>query len=203
MGLSSDGQAGDGVYGVILPALNQNAILHYYIKATDDQSQESRLPRCESQELFVGGSDLPLAINEFLASNDAAHADEQGEFDDWLEIYNYGTDPIYLGDKYLSDKPDRPDKWAMPDIWIDPNEYLLFWADEDGDQGVMHTNFKLSKGGEFIGIFDADSTNFAMIDGLEFSAQDTDISYGRIPNGTGPWQTMSPTPGASNTFFLH
>lgn len=197
-GMNLDGQAGDGVYGLIIPALNQSAILHYYIKATDDQSQESLLPRCETGRLFVGRSDISLAINEFMAKNEASLTDSAGEFDDWIELYNYGTSPIYLGDKYLSDKPDRPNKWQMPDLWIQPDEYMLIWADEDGFQGPTHANFKLSAGGESLGIYDTDSTEYAIIDEISFDVQQADLSYGRIPNGTGTWQSMSPSPGASN-----
>ncbi|MEM7369566.1 MAG: CotH kinase family protein [Bacteroidota bacterium] len=62
-GMNLDGQAGDGLYGVIISSLNQAGILHYFIKATDDQGQESLLPRCGMRKLFVGRSNISLAIN--------------------------------------------------------------------------------------------------------------------------------------------
>ncbi|UCF16028.1 MAG: hypothetical protein JSW59_00935, partial [Phycisphaerales bacterium] len=37
---------------------------------------------------------MPLAINEFMASNRNFMQDPQGQFDDWIEIHNYGPDPI-------------------------------------------------------------------------------------------------------------
>ena len=35
---------------------------------------------------------IPLVINEFLASNNSTSgiSDPQGEYDDWIEIYNFG-----------------------------------------------------------------------------------------------------------------
>ena len=140
-----------------------------------------------------------IAINEFMASNQTTIADEFGEFDDWLELYNYGDDAVFLGDKYLSDKPDNPTKWQLPEMTLEADEYLLIWVDEDGPQGNLHTNFKLSADGEFIGIFAGDAADNALIDGLEFGEQTPDISFGRLPNGTGEFQSLQPTPGTSNT----
>ena len=197
-GMSQDGQANDGIYGVLIPSFNQPELLHYVIKATDNQNQESSFPGCDSEQIFVGGSPLALAINEFMALNSSTLTDSAGEFDDWIELYNYGNTAIYLGDKYLSDKPNQPNKWSMPDEWIQPGEYLIFWADEDGSQGAMHANFKLSGSGETLGIYDTDSSNYAVIDEITFDAQEEDISYGRLPDGTGSWQSLNPTPGASN-----
>ena len=42
--------------------------------------------------------------------------DNAGEFDDWIEIFNADNKTIWLGDKYLTDNPESPDKWKMPDI---------------------------------------------------------------------------------------
>lgn len=83
-------------------------------------------------------------------------------------------------------------------IW--PGEYLLFWADNDEEQGPTHTSFKLSKDGEYIGLYDSDGTT--LIDGLAFGAQSSDVSYGRSPDGNDNWVLFSggtATPGASNT----
>ncbi len=37
-----------------------------------------------------------------------------------------------------------------------------------------------------------------LIDGTDFGEQSTDVAIGRLPNGTGAFQQVSPTPGASN-----
>ena len=133
-----------------------------------------------------------------MAINNDVIADNFDEYDDWIEVYNYGTTPIYLGDKYLSDNPDNPDKWRMPNYTIEAGEYLLFWSDDDRNQGTFHTNFKLSKSGEYIGIFDNDATENELIDGIEFGEQVSDKGYGRLPNGTGDFVYLIPSPGAPN-----
>ncbi|MCB9295759.1 MAG: lamin tail domain-containing protein [Lewinellaceae bacterium] len=197
-GAHQDAAAGDGLYGVSIPALNGPAVVYYYILASDNNGQQSRLPLCEAYQLAVGGASAPLAINEFMASNDVTVADEAGEYEDWVEIYNYGTEAVYLGSRYLSDNPDNPTKWQFPDIWIQAGEFLLIWCDDDSDQGPLHASYKLDADGEYIGIFDDAAHNFTLVDGLEFGEQATDQAVGRLPDGTGSFQVVAPTPGASN-----
>lgn len=197
-GLHADGAAGDGRYGALLPALNETAVIEYHIEAIDNTGQENRRPLCEDRSLFVGSASVPLAINEIMPSNSTVIADEAGQYDDWLEIYNYGDAPVYLGGRFLSDNEDNPTRWAFPEIWIQAGEFLLIWADDDENQGSLHTNFKLDADGEFIGVFDTADNGYARIDGLAFSQLQEDQAWGRLPNGTGAFQAVSPTPGASN-----
>ncbi|MEM6967453.1 MAG: CotH kinase family protein, partial [Bacteroidota bacterium] len=197
-GNHDDGAANDGIYGAIVPAIGTGGIVNYFVKAIDNTGLENRAPKCTDRQIFVSNSDLPLYINEFMASNSSVVADVEGEYDDWVEIYNGGSTPIYLGDKFLSDNMNNPDKWQMPDLSIQSGEYLLFWADDDEDQGDFHTNFKLSASGEFIGIFDAASNNFALIDGEDFGQMDTNASMARLPDGVGFFELATPTPGESN-----
>jgi len=85
-------------------------------------------------------------------------------------------------------------------VTIGPGEYRLFWADNDEDQGSNHAGFKLSAGGEYVGLYDTDG--ISLIDGLAFGAQSGDVSYGRSPDGNNSWVFFSggtATPGTSNT----
>jgi len=197
-GQHAGGGAGDGLFGAIIPAVNEVSTLQYYVQATDNGGQQSRQPRCIFRELQVGLSTAPLVINEFMASNQSTIADEAGEYDDWLEIFSMSDVPIYLGNYFLSDQENTPGKWPFPGIWIQPQEYLVVWVDKDEAQGPLHTNFKLGASGEFTGIFDSAANGFALIDGLTFGQQDADAAFGRLPNGTGPFQPVTPTPGAHN-----
>lgn len=136
-----------------------------------------------------------LFINEFMAANQRALSDSNGEYDDWIEIYNGEDFDIDLTGYYLTDNLANPLKWSFPAIFLPAKDYLLIWADDHLNQSGIHANFKLSAAGEQIGLFDG--TNF--IDSLTFGQQKTDISYGRYPNGTVVWEFFdSPTPGSSN-----
>ena len=135
-----------------------------------------------------------------MASNSNTVADEFGEYDDWVEIFNGGTGSVWLGDKYLSDNYLNPSRWQMPDVEIQEGEFMLFWADNDTEQGDFHTSFKLSAAGEEIGIYDSQENNYAEIEFTVFGVQQSDISIGRIPDGTGDIVFLSyATPGYSNT----
>jgi CotH kinase protein/Lamin Tail Domain/Secretion system C-terminal sorting domain len=193
-GNHQDGAANDGIFGAIIPALNQSAEFTYYIKATDESSNTNRFPFCERFSINITTSE-PLYINEFMARNDSTIADEFDGYDDWIEIYNGGSEAIYLGDKYMTDDLNNPVKWLMPDESIQAGEFLIVWADNEVNQGAWHANFKLSSGGEEIGIFDADG---GQIDAVVFDTLGIDEALGRLPNGTGVFQEVTPTPGASN-----
>ena len=141
-----------------------------------------------------------LLINEFLALNDNFNPDPAGEFDDWAEIYNPTEDTIPVGGIYFTDNFSRPMKWSFPDTFIGPESYLLVWCDEDHEQGFMHAGFKLSGNGEQIGLFDRDGST--PIDTLTFTEQESDISYGRYPNGGAQWTQLYPTPEAANQLLM-
>jgi len=198
-GLHEDGEAGDKIYGAILGPFNSPAIITYFISAEDASAHLATAP-CEPIEVIISEpSDLELYINEFMASNATTIADEHGEYDDWVEIYNDGNEPIWLGDKYLTDNFDNPDKWQFPDYTIQPNEFLIIWVDDDPEQGDFHTNFKLNKGGEEIAIYDSEVSGFAEIDAYDYGQQETDISEGRDPDAGDDWIFYpDATPGLSN-----
>ena len=143
-----------------------------------------------------------LVINEFMASNNDYTQDPQGQFDDWIEIYNYGVDAVDIGGMYLTDNLSDPVKWQVPVndpalTTIEPGGHLLIWADGDNSDPGLHANFKLDAGGEEIGLFISDG--ITMLDSVVFGEQTTDISYGRYPDGTDNWRFFgSPSPAAEN-----
>ena len=140
-------------------------------------------------------------INELLAKNEAVNVDETGEYDDWIELWNYDQAEVDLANHYLTDKRDNLTKWQFPDsaAQIFPDEFMLIWCDEDQEDGGLHTNFKLSSGGEFLALVHPDGET--IIDSISFPSQAEDISYGRILSSDFQyeWDYLSPTPGYSNT----
>ena len=147
-------------------------------------------------------TDTPLVINEFMASNSSYSQDPQGEYDDWVEIYNYGPNAIDIGGLYLTDNLSVPNKWRIPYgnsavTTIPPQGYLLIWADNDTTDPGLHANFKISTVGEEIGLFDTDGST--LIDSVAFGEQTNDISYGRYPDANENWRFFGlPSPGKQN-----
>jgi len=151
---------------------------------------------------------IPLVINEFLASNSEGAMDPQLERDDWIEIYNTGDYTLDLAGMYLTDDLDDPMMWKIPSgsglTSIAPGGYVVIWADKDIDDNPngLHADFKLGAGGEEIGLYTEGrgDSNIVLVDSIEFSDQDSDISYGRYPDGEEAWQWFSsPSPGSTNT----
>ena len=142
-----------------------------------------------------------VVINELMADNDSVIADPQGDYDDWLELHNLTDSPVMLTGMYLSDKEDEPTKWQFPEnTEIPANGYLIVWLDEDlDDSGALHADFKLSKGGEAALLVDTDANGNQVLDSITFGEQETDVAFGRLPNGTGEFQVVQATPGAENS----
>lgn len=142
-----------------------------------------------------------IFINEFVASNSNGIADEAGQQEDWLELFNAGNDPVDLGGMYLTDNLAQPTKWQVPTTnpaatTIQPGGFLLLWLDDETTQGVLHANFKLGAGGEDLGLFAPDGSQ---LDALTFGPQTANVSYGRSTDGGGNFQFFTtPTPLAPN-----
>jgi len=142
-----------------------------------------------------------IQINELLAINDLTLGDDYGEFDDWIELINHGETSVELDGYYLTDNQNQLTKWSFPftNITIEPDSFLIIWCDNDDEQGDLHTNFKLSSGGEFLAIVSPDGST--ILDSLTFPEQDADISYGRVVEELSLWDYMTPTPGSANSIL--
>lgn len=143
-----------------------------------------------------------LVINEFMADNSETIPDPSGSYDDWIEVFNYGNTPVDIGGLYITDDFADPTKYQIPEgndsTIIQPQGFLLIWADDDTEQGVLHVGIKLSKSGEEIAFLKPDGITF--LDSVSFGQQTSDVSYGRQPNGASNWTFFDdPTPGWSNT----
>jgi hypothetical protein len=132
-----------------------------------------------------------------MPSNSTVIADNNGEYDDWIELYNKSANTVNIGGWYLTDNIANLDKWEIPAGTMLPgNSYLTFWADEDSSQGTNHCNFKLSASNEFVWLLNA---NKEIVDSVSWaSSVPQDSGYARIPNGTGPFVIKYATYGLNN-----
>jgi len=197
-GLHHDGAAEDNIFGCFIQPFADGTEVSYYLSAEDDASAIVYSPPSapDSVYSYIVGYKIPkLVINELLADNDDINTDEAGDYDDWIELFNYGDSPVSLFGMFMTDDLDEPTKWQFPDTTIAALGYLLIWADDEGDQGSLHANFKLGKDGEQVGLYTNDKI---VVDTLTFTTQITDSSYGRFPDGADDWYFMYPTPNAAN-----
>jgi hypothetical protein len=137
-----------------------------------------------------------VVINELLPVNDTIVADQNGEYDDWIELFNMCTNELDLSGYYLSDSRSEPDKWQIPQgTIIEANGFLIFWADGDTLQTGLHCNFKLSSAGETLYFLNPEKL---IIDEIEYDANTLQESYSRKPDGTGSFFWQAPTFNSSN-----
>jgi hypothetical protein len=126
-----------------------------------------------------------------MAVNSITAADQDGEYDDWIELYNLTENEIDLSGFYLTDSKKNLTKWKFPEgTSITAKGYLIVWADGDTMQVGLHTNYKLSSLGERVIIL---SPEVEVLDKVEYAAQPSELGYARVPNGTGEfvWQTAT------------
>ncbi|MHC4675777.1 MAG: CotH kinase family protein, partial [Planctomycetota bacterium] len=166
----------------------------------DVDSEDFAIFAADWQEEGVLAIPINLVINEIMSNNDSTHPDPaDGEYQDWIEIYNAGALPVNMAGMVLADDGDT---WTIPSgVTINAGQYKLFWADGEPEQGIYHTNFGLSADGDSVTLYDTDGET--ILDIVTFGELGDDISYGRYPNITGDFMNMSnPTPEALNTFGM-
>ncbi|MCP5538341.1 MAG: CotH kinase family protein [Akkermansiaceae bacterium] len=144
-----------------------------------------------------------IVIREFCASNTITLQDEDGDYSDWIEIYNGTGTAVNLDGYGLSDKASEPFKWIFPPRVLAHGQRLVVFASNKddvkrpgyGSGSELHTNFALSKGGEFLGLTSPEGVSLGAYS-PEFPGQYDDFSYGTGSNAVTGY--MTPTPGSAN-----
>lgn len=116
-----------------------------------------------------------------MAGNDTTLADQDGDFSDWIELYNPDRVATNLNGWYLTDNASNLKKWRFPAVTLGPRSNLLVFASGKNRANVtneLHTNFSLSKDGEFLALVRPDGTNTSTRFAPEYPAQEDDYSYG-------------------------
>jgi len=132
-----------------------------------------------------------------MADNEATTQSPFGTYADWIELFNTGNRSVDLGGMYLTDNPANL-TWQFPaETMIEPNSFLLVWADGDTQLGPLHADFRLSANGETVALVADDG--MTLIDFVQFDKQLRDVSYGRSPDGGSDWKYLTrPTAGKPN-----
>jgi hypothetical protein len=128
-----------------------------------------------------------ICISELLADNENGIKDEDGDRGDWIELYNSGDAAVGLDGWWLTDNVGNTTEWRIPDVTIAAKGTLFFWAsgkNRTDPAAPLHTNFNLSKKGEYLGLYRPDSASGlpVLVDAFSpsFPALPPDVSYGRM-----------------------
>lgn len=87
-----------------------------------------------------------VILSEFMASNTRTLADEDGDYSDWIEVYNAGTNLVNLLNWSLTDNAGNRTKWRFPATNLAPGQVLVVFASNKNRRvagAPLHTNFKL------------------------------------------------------------
>ena len=133
-----------------------------------------------------------------MADNETTIQDLDGDFSDWIELYNPNNYPINLLNYSLSDDLGEPNKWIFPEVIIPENSFILIFASKKNilDINELHTNFKISSSGEVLFLSNSSGLIISQIEAVSLS---TDKSYGAFPDGSNNLiELFSSTPKSSN-----
>lgn len=160
------------------------------------------------------GSATRLIINEMMTNQNRGLADEDGDFVDWIELYNPTNQTVDLTGWSLTDDSAQPTKWLFPTLQLVSGDYLVIFAsnkdrhslktlEADGEIENLHTNFGLAAEGGFLALYSP--TTRRHLDGSAFTypTQQANVSYGRLTPASDDVMAYGffdqPTPGAANS----
>lgn len=193
------GTAGDVTYQLQLSFTSYGMPLEPHLLSGTDADGVSSLgpiPMISTGSPSFCGScldSLHLAISEVMLDNVDAYADEAGEYEPWIELYNWWSEPISLNGWHLSDDFADRRRWRLPAVTIPSNERILVVvADGQPEQGELHTTFRLQPGGGQLILTDPDGRTDG---GLVLAPQSANQSLSYTWS-SGSYEVGAPTPGA-------
>lgn len=132
-------------------------------------------------EVVLQGQEL--MITEFMAANHQGIQDEDGDFSDWIEIYNTGHDPVSMGGWYLTNDMKDLTQWQFPNVVIGGQGFLRVFASGKNrrtPEHELHTSFKLNRDGEYLALVGPDGMTITTEFFPEYPRQIGDVSYGAM-----------------------
>ncbi|MBN1423838.1 CotH kinase family protein [Candidatus Fermentibacteria bacterium] len=142
--------------------------------------------------IFAPPETLYVFLNEVQSDNHATAADEAGEFDPWLELWNMSPGAVSLAGWELR-VDDSP--WILPDTAVGPGGHLMVWLDGEPSEGALHCPWRLQASGGHIRLA---RPGGGAVDTVTVGGVGQDLSLCRTPDGASVWRVGSPTPGNAN-----
>lgn len=129
-----------------------------------------------------------VVINEVCTKNSTQPAPD-GQYYDYIELYNTGSTEAFVGGYALSDNPEMPLLYVIPDGTVIPaGGFLVVYCGVPEGGAISGATFGLSKDGETVVFSDASGS---AIETLEVPALAGDTAFGRIPDGSETFGVLS------------
>jgi hypothetical protein len=162
----------------------------------DDPAYRAEACTSRSRLWTVTPGATTIRLNEVLASNRSAY-NHWGTTPDLVELYNDSPEPVDLSGLRLTDDPLAPDRFVFPPgATIGPWGYLVVFANDPDSTPGYHLGFALNQQGDGLWLYDRIEDGGALLDWVTFGPQLTDLSIGRLPDGS--WGLCLPTFGGPN-----
>ena len=181
-----DGEAGDGVFGAMIPVTGD--VIRYYFYAEND-SAGVFLPSRAAYEYY---SLQPEIVSGDIVINEVSAAGMPG----WIEIFNTTGEALNLSGATLAAGTVPADEtFVFPDTVITAKGYLVIYTGDDTTG--LHAGFTTGYDGFTLLL---SNSSGQIIDSVNGGLQVAGKTMGRYPNGWGPLTYMQPTPCAHNAF---
>ena len=139
----------------------------------------------------------PLAIWEVMTSNDRYLPQALGVCYDWVELRNISGSEIRLSDYTITDDPDTPAMYALPDKTLQPGDTIVIILSGDeslSSNAYSHANFSLNAAEDQLLLYTAGG---ALLDHVWLKDIPLGSSFGRSTE-SGGFFYMDPTPNRDN-----
>lgn len=192
-----------------LPSSNASALTIRTAPGSSFQTSPSMRPILSSPGAAnVALRDLPtyqsLWLNEVQAVNQTGIADNFGDRDPWIELYNSSGGPIALDGYYLANNFSTLTQWQFPPgSTINAGEFKVIWADGESGETAganWHTSFGLTGPTGSVALVRVVGDQPQIVDYLNYGGQASGRSYGAFPDGQVFTRQLfiTPSPGATN-----
>ncbi len=182
--------------------LTDPAAAEYSFFADPTPGQPNNSPGYATAEEALSSGQTSLVFNEYVMRQDKI-VDLDGDFPDWVEIYNAGSEPVALQGLFLSDNAANPMKWQFPDLTLPAGEYLVVWLSGKeasylpGQPASLQASFQLGKNDTELLL--ADERGRPLLR-LALEQLPRNVSLGRSLADPAVWLYYpSPTPGSANS----
>ena len=143
-----------------------------------------------------------VILSEVVPDNQKTLRDEDGDYEDWIELQNVTDQDLPLAGWHLSDDPTDASPWTFPDITLPARGFLVVFASGKDRASVtnrLHTDFKLKSQGEYLALSAPDGVT---VDAFapRYPATPANVAFGRANGDTSQSGFLAtPTPGAANS----
>lgn len=146
-----------------------------------------------------------LLINEIMVRNSSQSGamSPEGTYVDYVELFNAGSDTVWLNHYFLTDSRELPTQCNLPVRQLAPGEFAVFYGGSSKSYEQEYLGFSFSSKKESGEIVQLVNSEMFVVDSFNY-LHDTvslkkGVSLGRLSNGSTSWtKQKNATPGRSN-----